>query len=109
MSVVSVARQRGETSFAVIFGEILPAALAAFLIATVGVMHVTSRVMVVSIGYELSRLDAEQTELRRENDALQVELATLKAPARIEGLAKSRLNLVAPTSSDIVTIKKGSQ
>ncbi len=106
MSVVSETRQRGATSFAVIFGEVLPAALAAFLLAAVGVMHVTSRVMVVSMGYELSRLDAEQTELSRENDALKVELATQKSPTRIETLAKSKLGLISPPSNAIFTLRK---
>ena len=58
MSVVIEARNRGGLPLSVILGEILPAALAVMLLATVGIIHVTSRVLVVAQGYELSRLDS---------------------------------------------------
>ncbi len=106
MSIVSETRSRNSISFGIIFGEILPAALVGFLLAAVGVMHVTSRVMVVSLGYELSRLDGQQTELLRENDALKVELATVKSPARLESTAKGKIGLVAPPGNAMFTVKR---
>lgn len=104
MSIVVEAR-RGSLSFSVIAGEILPAALAVALIAAVGVIHVTSRVMVVRMGYELSKLDAQTTELTRENDQLRLELATLKSPARLESMARSKLGLMPPSANAVVHLK----
>ena len=64
MSVVLEARNKGGVSLSVILLEIFPAALAVLLLAAVGVLHVTSRVMVVKLGYEVSRLDARSVEVR---------------------------------------------
>lgn len=104
MSVVVEAR-RGSVSLSVIVAEILPAALAVALIAIVGVVHVTSRVMVVRMGYELSKLDAQTTELTRENDQLRLELATLKSPTRLEAMARSKLGLVPPSATAVIHVK----
>ena len=48
---------------------------------------------VASAGYEAQRLQAERDELRRQNTLLELELAKLDSPARIETEAK-RLGLV---------------
>lgn len=104
MTVVLEARNKGGVSLSVILLEILPAALAVLLLAIVGVMHVTSRVMVVKLGYELSRLDQKSTELQRENDALAVELATLTSPAKLAPLARQQLQMQVPTL--VIPLKK---
>lgn len=103
MSVV-VGRTRQGLSMSVILLEILPAALAVLLLATVGVVHVTGRAMVVRMGYELSRLDAAGAELVRENDRLRLELATLKRPARLEQAARSQLDLAPPSPGTVITL-----
>src|SRR5262245_28925904 len=95
-------RARGALPFSVIFLELLPAALAIALLAAVGVVHVTSRVLVVRVGYELSRLDQESTALTRDNDRLKLELATLKSPARLETIAKTQLGLGPPAAASII-------
>ena len=97
MSVVLEARTKGGLPFSVILLEILPAALAVMLLATVGVVHVTSRVLVVKLGYELSRLDQKSTDLQRENDALAVELATLTSPSKLAPLARQQLQMQVPS------------
>jgi hypothetical protein len=48
---------------------------------------------VASAGYEAQRLQAERDELRRQNALLELDLAKLDSPARIESEAK-RLGLV---------------
>lgn len=106
MSVVMEAKNQRGASLAVIVGELLPAALAMALLAMVGVVHVTSRVLVVKMGYELSRLDGQATELTRENDALKLELATLRAPTRLEQLARTKLSLSAAPSTAVIHVKQ---
>ncbi len=105
MSVTVEARQRGGVSLSVIALEILPAALVVMLLAAVGIMHVTSRVLVVSMGYEVSKLDAQATELDREHAQLKLELATLKSPARLEALARTRLQMQPPAPTSIIHVK----
>ena len=48
---------------------------------------------VASVGYEAQRLQSQRDELRRQNSLLELELARLDSPARIEAQAK-RLGLV---------------
>ena len=105
MSVTVEARNRGGVSFSVIALEILPAALVVMLLAAVGIMHVTSRVLVVSMGYELSKLDTQATELDREHSQLKLEVATLKSPSRLEAMARTRLSMQPPAPTAFIHLK----
>jgi cell division protein FtsL len=100
-----VTRSRAGASLAEVVLELLPAALVVALLATVAIVHVTSRVLVVKLGYELSTLDARATQLEQQNSALSVELATLKAPARLEALGKA-FGLSAPATSAVLRVKR---
>lgn len=102
MSVVAV--KKGGLPLSVILLELLPAGLLVALFAVVGVVHVTSRVLVVKVGYELSRLDSERQELARQKDKLELELATLKSPARLEGLARDKLLLAPPEAGTVFNV-----
>lgn len=63
---------------------------AAFLLA---LTYLTGSTAVASSGYEAQRLAAQRDELHRQNALLELELARLDAPGRIEAEAK-RLGLV---------------
>jgi len=84
--------------------QLLPAALLASLFAAVGVLHVTSRVMVVDAGYTLSSLEAENRALTLEHDRLGLELATLNAPARLEQIARGDLGMAPAPASAVITL-----
>ncbi len=55
--------------------------------------YLASSTGVATAGYEAQRLEAQRDELRRQNTLLELELAKLDSPARIEVEAK-RLGLV---------------
>ncbi len=101
---VAIEGRRG-VSLGVIFFELLPAALLVVLFATVGIVHVTGRVLVVKVGYELSRLDSAGIDLQREHDRLKLELATLRSPARIEAIAREKLSMGPPAASALFHVK----
>jgi cell division protein FtsL len=84
--------------------HLLPAVLLFALFAAVGILHVTSRVLVVDMGYRLSKAQSEGNTLTRENDRLKLELATLRAPARLERLAREQLGMVMPSGSAVVSL-----
>jgi cell division protein FtsL len=105
MSVVVEPRARGELSISVIFLEIFPVALVVALLAIVGIVHVTSRVLVVKMGYQLSERSSHADDLARRNAALSVELATLKSPARLEAWAKKN-GLEAPAPTAVIHPKR---
>ncbi len=52
-------------------------------------------------GYALGRLQAEELALERENQKLTLEVSTLRAPARLERLAR-RLHMAAPGQGDVL-------
>ncbi len=85
--------------------HLLPVVTLAALFAAVGILHVTSRVVVVDVGYRLSNAEAESRNLTRENDRLKLELATLKAPARLEKLAREQLGMMMPAGSAVVALQ----
>ncbi len=83
--------------------QLVPAAALCALFAGVGIVHVTSRVMVVNVGYTLSTLEQESRTLTRENEQLRLELATLKNPARLEKLARQE-GMGPPPPGTVVTV-----
>jgi len=84
--------------------HLLPAVLLFALFAGVGILHVTSRVLVVDMGYRLSKAEAEARTLIRENDRLKLELATLKSPARLEKLAREKLSMSMPAGPLVIAL-----
>jgi len=83
--------------------QLLPGALLAALFAAVGILHVTSRVLVVDAGYRLSKLEEENRQLTLRNDRLKLELATLVSPARLEKLARDQ-GLQPPPAGTVVSL-----
>ena len=98
-------RERGPSLWGVLCQLGAPALLFG-LFAGVGVFHVTARLMVVDSAYSLSHLEQEERRLAQENDKLEVELATLKSPARLERLAKEQLGLAPPPPGAVLSPAK---
>jgi cell division protein FtsL len=88
-------------------GRILRIALPIALLALVGLFHVFSQVRVVSAGYELGRLEAEHRRLLADRDRLRVEVATLRAPGRLERFARAQLRMAPPAPGTIVAGRAG--
>lgn len=97
---------RGVTVGAVLL-HLLPAILVCGVFAAVGIMHVTSRVMVVGVGYSLSKLETDNRDLVRENDRLKLELAMMKSPSRLEKLAREQLGMMPPPPGTIIPLVEG--
>lgn len=105
MSRIKTLSRTSSTSGASVSGvllHLLPAVCLFILFAGVGILHVTSRVLVVDMGYRLSKAEADERSLTRENDRLKLELATLKNPQRLEKLAREKLGMAMP-SGPLVT------
>ena len=93
----------GRVTTAHVLLQLLPGALLAALFAAVGILHVTSRVLVVDAGYRLSRLEEENRQLTLRNDRLKLELATLISPARLEKLARER-GMQPPPAGTVISL-----
>ncbi len=82
-------------------GRVVRAALAALLVAALGVFHIWSRTRVVAAGYRLGQLQAEHTRLTSEQDRLRIEVATLRAPRALEAFARNKLGMAPPDSGPV--------
>ena len=85
-------------------------ARAAFLagaLAAVGVFHVWSHTRVTSAGYRLGELQKTQERLRAEVRGLEVEVATLRAPGRLQAFARARLGMAPPAAGAVVAGRVG--
>jgi cell division protein FtsL len=60
---------------------------------------------VTSLGYETSEAAREEQALVQENKRLRLELASLKAPGRIERMAQHELGLVAPQKEQLIIVR----
>ncbi|MFN0063202.1 MAG: cell division protein FtsL [Myxococcaceae bacterium] len=103
-----VPRQQAGITLKATLRALAGPALLSLVFVGVGVVHVTSRVLVVSAGYRLSRLDTRHRALAVENDRLKLELATLKAPARLERLARERLGMGPPAPDAVLDLRRAS-
>jgi cell division protein FtsL len=88
--------QPRRPTLGVVLRQLLPGAVVAALVASVGILHVAARTEVVDTGYTLSHLEAENRALTLQNDGLRLELATLKRSARLEKLARDSLGMAPP-------------
>ena len=86
--------------------QLLPASVLCLLFASVGIVHVCSRVLVVRAGYQMSQLELESRTLAREHDELRLERATLLSPARLERLARDKLGMLPPRAGSVISARR---
>ncbi len=75
------------------------------MVTVVSIFHVWSRVKVVDLNLQIVDANGLFKEQQQENKRLKVEVASLKAPARIEALAKGDLGMTMPTEQQVVVVK----
>ena len=73
----------------------------------IALLFVWVRIQVIQLGYEVSKIRKETTELREQKNRLEAEIAELKSPSRIEAIAKERFGMRLPQSNEIVTVGAG--
>ena len=66
------------------------------LFTAIGVFHVWSRTRVVAVGYALGELQRDHVTLTTEHDRLRIEVETLRSPAVLERVARTRLGMAPP-------------
>jgi len=79
-------------------------ALGAVLVALC-MLHVWLRLQVVKLGYDLSAARQMQLRLEHEQRELEVELATLRDPRRLDELARRQLGMSEPRRGQVVTLR----
>ena len=67
------------------------------------IAHVWLRLQVIRLGYDLSAARAMQLRLEHERQELEIEVATLRDPARIERNAR-KLGMTAPRAGQVTLV-----
>ena len=80
------------------------ALLVLFLIGG-SLFYVWSRIQVIRLGYQISRVLKEEKALTEANKRLRLEIATLKSYARIERLAVEELRMAKPKPEQVIVIR----
>lgn len=75
------------------------------IMTVVSIFHVWSRVKVVDLNLQVGEMRKQLKEQEQEQGRLKLEVASLKAPARIESIAKGELGLSLPTEQQIIVVK----
>lgn len=82
-------------------------ALLVGLLASVGLFHVWSHTRVTTAGYRLGELQRTQEALIAQRNRLEVEVATLRAPGRLERFAREKLGMAPPEPGAVVAGRAG--
>ena len=69
------------------------------------VFTVWSRLQITYLGYQLSQLNNEHTQLLKLNKQLRLEVASLESLSRIENIARNQLGLITPKPDQIIFIQ----
>jgi len=77
-----------------------------FLVSAFAFLYVWQRVQVIKAGYEVEALKKQKDELARTNKALQIEVATLASPDRIEAIAAGQMGMKTPDESQVLLVKR---
>jgi len=75
------------------------------LLTVVSVFHVWSRVRVVDLNLQINEMKRELKDQQQEKNRLKLEIASLRAPGRIEALAKGELGMTLPSEQQVVIVK----
>ncbi|HEY6008580.1 MAG TPA: cell division protein FtsL [Geobacteraceae bacterium] len=86
--------------------DILPYLLVVLVLLTVvSIFHVWSRVKVIDLNLQIGDVKRQMKDQQQEYNRLNLEVASLKTPARIEALAKGELGMGLPTDQQVVMVK----
>lgn len=75
------------------------------LFTVVSVFHVWSRCNLIDLNLRISETSHQLKVAEEEQKRLKLEIASLKAPARVEVIAKGELGMALPTEQQVILVK----
>ncbi|CAH2032243.1 cell division protein FtsL [Trichlorobacter ammonificans] len=76
------------------------------LLTIVSIFHVWSRFRLIELNLQVSEASRKLKSLEQEQKQLQLEVASLKTPARIETIAKRDLGMAVPREEQIILVRE---
>lgn len=102
----AIARALPRVGFRLQRPRLIPLLMFIFLLSTISLFFVWSRIQVIHFEYSISTLEGELRSQRQQNQHLRLESASLQSPSRIERIAREKLGLHTPSSQQVVMVKK---
>lgn len=68
--------------------------------------YVWIRIQVIQLGYEVSKIRRETTELKEQKNMIGAEVEKLKSPTRIELVARDNFGMRLPLSDEVVIVER---
>lgn len=70
------------------------------------ITYVWTRIQMIQLGYEVTRIRKEVSDLADQKNLLGAEVASLKSPDRLERIAREHFGMRLPMADEIVYLKK---
>lgn len=78
-------------------------------VAAAAVAHVSLRLSVVRVGYDIGEAQHKRRALSEDRRQLTTELGMLRNPARVRELAEQQLGMTMPDPAQIRTVRPGTE
>jgi len=99
--------RRIKEAAAVSFGVKYPTFIVvALVLMFVAVIYVGSHIRMTKIEYDIAATLSAKENLLEEQKRLKLELAMLKAPQRIEDIARNKLQMSYPAAEQVIVLKQ---
>jgi len=99
-------REARGTSFGIKYSTFI---IVAMVLMFVALIYVGLHTRMTELEYNVAAEISVQRQMLEEQKRLKLEYAMLKSPQRIEGLAKSKLQMSYPESDQIIVLKKSGE
>ncbi len=96
-------KESAAASFGVKYPTFIVVALVLMFVA---VIYVGSHIRMTKLEYEIAATLNAKGNLLEEQKKLKLELAMLKAPQRIEDIARNKLQMCYPDAEQVIVLKK---
>jgi len=81
--------------------------IGAFVLMGVALVYVWSHLRMTGLEYKIAEEMTRKEQLLEEQRKLKVEVATLKAPNRIETIVKEKLKMIYPQREQVIHLGEG--
>lgn len=99
-------REVKKTSFGIKYSTFIVVSIVLMFIALI---YVGSHIRMIELEYNVAAQLSEKEQKLEEQKKLTLELAMLKSPQRIEGVARNKLHMSYPESNQVIVLKNSGE
>ncbi|OGP67776.1 MAG: cell division protein FtsL [Deltaproteobacteria bacterium RBG_16_44_11] len=104
--VIPRIREMKKTSFGIKYSTFIVVSIVLMFIALI---YVGSHIRMTELEYNVAAQLSEKEQKLEEQKKLTMELAMLKSPQRIEGVARNKLHMSYPESNQVIVLKNSGE